>query len=361
MAPVSNRVLVCMNRFQGYEKTIPDALDQLGYQAQWSDARPGNGFLVKFLTRLGLLQRIAFISRANVDRIVADAREFKADTVLLISPENLRAAELHSVRSALPGARLILYFFDSSANRHLDQEMIDAVDEAYSFDLDDCDRFDRLGFVPLFHHNEAYAKPVSAAEDPAYDYCFIGTGRVRRVKLLAGIAKKARERGAEFFFYLYAPSLLQYVLFRAFARFYGYDGILSRQSLSFETYLHMLGRSACVIDIEQQDQGGLTIRTMDAVFAGRPLATSNSNIKRHDFFAHFPITVFSDKTLDVSIPERINSTKSDELFHKYHILNWLRTLLTGDLPEYRVDDKMDVSSRAAQNIRMVEMAADKPI
>lgn len=338
MTKVNNRVLVIMNRFQGYEISIPEALRANGHEALWSDARPGNGFFVKALTRLGLLQHIKPISRANVRRIIADAVQYQANTLLLISPENLRALEIEQLRAALPNIRIVLYLYDSSANRHLDQRMIDNVDNAYSFDIDDCDFFDDLVFVPLFHHHEAFSAPTASETDHDYDFCFIGTGRVRRLKVLAGIARKARQNGKRCFFYLYAPSFSQYALFYFYAKLHQFDGTLSRQSVPFETYLDTLARSACVIDIEQQNQGGLTIRTMDAVFAGRPFATSNENIERHDFYPHFPISVFSTETLEVQVPSVGDTVRAEHFFHKYHVGNWLETILSGNIQSYRKHD-----------------------
>lgn len=41
------RILVVMNRFQGYEKSIPAAIEALGHEVRFSDARPSNSFLME--------------------------------------------------------------------------------------------------------------------------------------------------------------------------------------------------------------------------------------------------------------------------------------------------------------------------
>lgn len=338
MPQSSERVLVCMNRFQNYESKIPDALGELGYEARWCDARPGNSFTLKFLIRLGILQHIRPLSRRNTQRIVAEAHSFGADTLLLISPENLRASQIKELRASLRGVRILLYFYDSSSNRYLDQEMIDSADAAYSFDMDDCDRYMNLKFIPLFHTHQNFVVPRSKDTSKDYNYCFIGTGRVRRVKVLARLARTVKANGSNYYFFLYAPSALQYWLFRTVATIYGYEGVLSRESMSFEKYLSIFDSSDCVIDIEQQNQGGLTIRTMDSVFAGSLLATSNRNVTRHDFFEHFPISTFSTDKLDIKVPKARQSALTEHFFHKYHIGHWLTAILTGEVPRYRVEE-----------------------
>lgn len=334
-APLAHRkgrtrghVLVVMNRFQGYETKVPEALQRIGYEAQWCDARPGNGFATKVLTRLGLLQHIAPISRANVSRIAATARDFDADTLLLISPENLRAPEMQQLREALPGMRILLYLWDSSGNRHLDQAMIDAADSTFSFDLDDCHSFADLCHLPLFHGHTEFPASSDRQTDPIFDYNFVGTARIRRIKVLSGIIAQAKRADERCFFYLFAPSLLQYVFFRVVAACHGYSGALSRQSLPYTVYLEILSKSACAIDIEQEAQGGLTIRTIEAVFAGRPLATTNANVAHHDFCAHFPVSVFCPNALDINVPRSPNTDMARHFFDKYRIDNWLETIMS---------------------------------
>jgi hypothetical protein len=323
-----------MNRFQGYEKTIPSVMEELGYNSEWSDARSSNSFLAKALLRAGISQRIRSVSRKNVDRIVGDARRLSADTILLVSPENLRRREIEWLREDLPGIKIVLYIYDSSTNRYLDQAMIDGVDVAYSFDLNDCRDYSNLWFLPLPHHHDEFAQPTESQEFTMYDFCFIGTARVRRLRVLSDIAKKAGSDNKSCYFYLYAPSLLQYLLLKSVGRACGYEGFLSRESIPFETYLDTLRQSSCVVDIEQTNQGGLTIRTMDTVFGGRPLATSNANVAHHDFFDHFPITIFSADDADVEVPKVCYSSQADLYFAKYHISNWLRTMMLGQVDDY---------------------------
>lgn len=332
-------VLLIMDSFQKYEHRIPEELRKLGYAAQWCDARPSNSVLAKMAVRLGLMQRIGPAIRANTDRMILAARAAQADTLFLVSQETVRGPQLKQLRQALPGIRIILYAWDSSANRHLDQEMIDRSDVAYSFDLDDCARFNNLYHIPLFHPHQVYKAPKSTLPRSrlAYDYCFIGSSRSRRLKMLAHIGHCARKRNRRYFFFLFAPSFLQYAVFWVQARWWGYDGNLSRTSMGYEQYLETLRQSACVIDIEQAEQGGLTIRTMDTVFAGLPLATSNKNISRYDFFPHFPISMFSASEAEIEFPKKQDTVRAMEFFEKYKISTWLETILSGQPPNYRLD------------------------
>lgn len=330
------RVALITAKYQNYERQIPQAIGEIGYEALWIDERVGNSFWAKMLTRLGLMQRLRPLVERHTDRIAAAAAAFGADKILLVSPETLRAREIARLRRKLPEARIILYVYDSSANRQLRQDMIDAADTAYSFDTVDCDAFERLHHVPLFHSHRIDKITFGTAAEPDFDFCFIGTARLRRIEVLSRVIRRLRADRARFHFYLFAPSLPQYLWFRLGAFWYGYGGTLSRARVPFETYVDTMQRSACVVDVEQANQQGLTIRTIDAVFAGRPLATSNPRVAEHDFFAHAPVSVFSPEDPVLEVPAIPPVERWRGFFDKYHIHAWLETILSEARPGYRI-------------------------
>ncbi len=322
-----SRVLVVMPSFHKYESLIPDALERIGYDAKWTDVRPSNTFWMKFYIRIGLVQHTRNFRLRNCNRIINDAKEFGATTILLISPEAVYGPEIEQIKSAIPGIRVVLYLWDSSANRYLDQQMIDSSDAAYSSDATDCEAFSNLSHVPPFHCIEDINLAPRSEKEADQNFCFIGTARMRRIRILAKIARKLSKEGQTFYFYLFAPSVYHYLAFSAYAFLHGYRGILSRKGLDYSDYVSNMTKSNCVIDIEQKDQGGMTSRAIDAVFAGCPLMTSNKNIKKHDFFSHFPVHVFSVEKLDLMIPQSKRSAVQQYYFEKYHISTWLETIL----------------------------------
>ena len=347
--PSRGSILVIMNRFQGYETLIPDALRDIGFDAAWVDARPSNGMFVKILIRLGVWQWIRPLSRLNVKRILSMARGQSPDTLVLISPENLGAEEMQQLRAGLPGVRIVLYLWDSSANRSLEQSMIDAADAAFSFDLDDSRSYKNLTYLALFHSHERFYPARPQKQAARFDFWFVGTARLRRVRLLSRISRLTTSKGGSYFFHLSAPSILQLVFFRLCAVLVGFSGVISRHGISKEQYLKTLNDAGCVIDVEQRHQNGLTMRTMEAVFAGSPLATSNRSIVETELYHHFPITVFSERDLAISVPQPRQTSESEVLFHRYHVNAWLENLLQDrDVQAAVVDAPTDASTAESQ-------------
>lgn len=329
------RVALVMNKFQGYEVSIPAAMRTAGFDAAWFDARISNGFFAKLLIRLGVVQRIRPLNDAHTDRLADRLAAYRPDRVLLISPETIHARDIARMRARLPQARIILYLWDSSQNRALDQATIDAVDAAYSFDTADCDHYTDLAHVPLFHFHEIGDIGPARTAPCDYDYCFVGTGRVRRIRVLSKVIARLKAQGATYRIYLFAPSLAQYILFKICAWRNRFGGTISMRKVPFADYLDMLNRSACVIDVEQENQKGLTIRTIDTVFAGRPLMTTNANVAAHDFYGHVPIGVFDPRDPDLSIPGQVRSEAWQDYFRKYSVSRWIETILTEQRPNYR--------------------------
>lgn len=325
--PSRGSILVIMNRFQGYETLIPIALRNIGFDAAWVDARPSNGIFVKILIRLGIWQWVRPLSRMNVERILSVARPLRPDSLVLISPENLGVMEMQQLRAGLRGVRIVLYLWDSSANRRLEQSMIDAADVAFSFDLDDSRTYANLTYLPLFHSHERLCPEYRQKPTAKFDFWFVGTARVRRVRLLSRISRLTTSKGGRCFFHLSSPSMVQLVFFRLCAALFGFNGVISRRGISKELYLKTLGEAGCVIDVEQRNQNGLTMRTMEAVFAGSPLATSNRSIIETELYHHFPISLFSESDLDISIPPPRQTPQSEVLFRRYHVNVWLETIL----------------------------------
>ena len=91
----------------------------------------------------------------------------------------------------------------------------------------------------------------------------------------------------------------------------------------------ILEDTVSVVDIEHPDQSGLTIRTIEAVFSGRKLITTNSDIVNYDFYDSNNILVI-DRKYPV-IPDGFLEGKATEmkpdLVDKYSIKGWLKELL----------------------------------
>jgi len=340
MSRTGQRVVLIVPNFFGYEKKIKDAIKQYGNDCLVLDERIGNSFWAKFLTRIRLLQRITPVMRRHMARISAELGVYHPDIILLINPETLGSREIASIREANPQARVVLYMWDSSSKKPVNESLAAVVHTAYSFDIVDCNRILGWYHVPLFHSHTSSAR----RDDPGdsikeHDFSFIGTARPRRVAILAKIGRIMKKESRPFFFYLLAKSPVHYVYYLMLAKYCGYTGIISRSNIDYNTYTEISRRSRCVIDIEQCDQAGLTIRTMEAVFSGVPLLTTNTHIKQYDFFSKTAVYIWDEADEWLPDGDEIQGENRDnhEYFTQYSINNWVRVLLDEETPDYTVN------------------------
>lgn len=323
----NKRLLLLIPSFHNYEHRIVEMAESLGYQCLRLDERIGNSVCQKTLTRLGIAQKIRPVMEHYLANLVKTGRDFNPDVVLVINTETLNEKTVAKLRAALPRARFLIYMWDSSTKKRVTRGMYARFDRAFSFDPEDCERVDILHHIPLFHLNDRMDwHTTREGGDFAYDCTFVGTARMRRMSILARAAKRLAAQGKRFYFYLYAPSLPHYIGYRVLQVLTNYRGIVSRKSIPYETYQAIIARSASCIDIEQSDQKGLTMRTLEVVFSGRPLITTNRWVSQYDFYREFPISVF-DPTGELEIPTGRPTQVASRLFAKYSLRNWLESIL----------------------------------
>lgn len=327
------RVVLICPQFHSYQAVLEKACAALGHSALMLDERIGNSFLAKFATRAGLVRRIPALARGHIERLIARVGAERPDVVLLINVETVDADAVAGMRAASPGTRIVLYMWDSSRNKPLPDALIRAVDHAYSFDPTDCARREGLHHLPLFHSHDAPPAPDTA--DPEYDYSFIGTAHPRRIKVLADLARRFRRDGTPYFFYLFSQSGPHHLYHRLLAARHGYRDALSRQRIAFDEYIRVTRTSRAAIDVEHQDQQGLTIRTFESIFAGTPLITTNASLALYDFAGDVAAEVFdpSDDTAPLPLPARRPATDYAAHFDRFHVTRWLRTMIAGETPD----------------------------
>ena len=319
-------VLLISPRLFGYETRIQDAMIQLGHTVHWQDERLGNGFWDKTLTRFGLMHlfksRIAgFVSELKG---VIDQRDI--DTVVIVCPETLRGVELAALKAHKPSLKIVAYAWDTQTQKPIDDKTHQVVDVAYSFDLEDCEKDSRLVHMPLFHSVDVPA-PKEVTSDKTYDFSFIGSGRMRRIVVLAELEKAVERAGKNAYFYIYAQSYPHYLFFRLLQWKTGYKGQISREKVGYTTYLDVAQNSACVVDIEFAAQSGLTMRTIETVFARRPLLTTNAIAERYDFAAHGGIAILNEGNISVEDMDLATPDWPDTMFEAYHLRNWSKNLV----------------------------------
>lgn len=121
--------------------------------------------------------------------------------------------------------------------------------------------------------NQVYRHPSSLlakkTADGANDVLFIGKDKSRSA-FIAQLAQQLQQQGVSFDFYIIKDK--HTVPIRQLEPYY-HD-----REMSYEESLARIMHVNCIIEIMQQGQTGMTLRTLEAMFLGKKLITTNPNI-----------------------------------------------------------------------------------
>ena len=288
------RVLLVAPQFFGYEKRISERLESQGAEVHFVDDRPSNGVLSKVLIRLGsiFIQPIlAAYHREEIKRL----RDIPFDDMLFIEPESCSAETIRGYREAFPGARLILYMWDSFENKagHL-RGSLKYFDKAFSFDRSDCNEYG-LSFRPLFFASTP-SSSLNEATD-TYGFSFIGTIHSDRLRIIKDLAGQAKRDGISIFVYPYLPSKLIFWLYKLTKREFWNTSQRDFffNSLPYTEVLHTMRDSIAIVDIEHPGQRGLTMRTLEVIGACKKLITTNLEVVHYPFYSPDRVQIIDRK------------------------------------------------------------------
>lgn len=100
-----------------------------------------------------------------------------------------------------------------------------------------------------------------------------------------------------------------------------------RKEISYKKNLEFITESEVLIDIVQNGQSGLTIRTMESLFFGKKLISNNKEIKNTDFYDENNIFIWDKDTNNTQIAAFLAKTYrpiSMAILQKYTVEVWLK-------------------------------------
>ena len=104
-----------------------------------------------------------------------------------------------------------------------------------------------------------------------------------------------------------------------------YKDIYINEYIPYTTVLNSISKSKAIIDITKENQNGLTLRVLEAIFMNKKLITNNSNIKNEFFYDPNKIYIIEDDKYE-SLDRFINSGKIEydkKTKEYYSFENWL--------------------------------------
>ena len=320
-------LLICPKTFD-YHVEIINALGKMGAKVDYFDERPSNTAISKILIRVnkGLIDsKIREYYKNILNNIAKDSYDY----VLIVKAESIPNDVILKLKKLNPKAKIILELWDSIANNSAAQEKINLVDKAFSFDRNDCKKYN-MNFRPLFYiekYNDIAIKP----SETKYDLLFVGTVHSDRYKVLKSLQAKLEKDGYKVFYYMYIPNkILYYIRKFIFGELKGASiEEFKFKSINQDEVLSLVSKSKVIVDIQHPKQTGLTMRTIEMLGANKKIITTNSNITEYDFYSESNICVVHRdmNNLDMEFFKSEYIPVANNIKEKYSIEAWLMELL----------------------------------
>lgn len=261
-------------------------------------------------------------NRNHGNSILKKIQKQKFDYVLVIDGKQLDNNFYVSLRNQMKDAKFINYHWDAVRINELGRSIIDLVpffDKVYSFDSLDCEKYDKLNYLPLFY-KQKYAKK----KEKIHDLSFVGSiTKYRRYEYVKKVEKYCSNNDISFKYYL-KISLRDYIKFLINGKFMTN---INFRNISYSKIQEIYSSSKVVVDLPNQIQSGLTMRVIEVLADGLKLLTSNSAIQHESFFDKKNINIIDLNNIKID-KKFIDSDCTPIDMSNYSIKEWIKVLFS---------------------------------
>lgn len=310
------------------EREIIKKLVDSGAKVNYYDERPSNNNFVKGIIRL---KRSVYQHRIDTyyKKILLQTNNDIYHYLFVNRGEVVPEFFLVAFKKSHPDCEFIFYTWDSFKNQSHPTKILKYFDRKFTFDPDDAIDFN-LNFRPLFYL-DPYSEIKKLSDNKIkYDLLFLGTAHSDRYRITNIVINWCNENKLTSFYYYFIHGRLVYFYKKIFDKsFQLFDyKKLSFESLTTNQILELYKNSNVILDINHPGQKGLTMRTFEAIGAGKKIITTNSEIKRYSFYNEKNIYLIdrNNIVLDKSFFDSSYEDISNELYEKLSIEGWLYCL-----------------------------------
>lgn len=219
-----------------------------------------------------------------------------------------------------PNARKILYLWNIAClGKEINHYLIDHSWEIWTFD-EEQSKLNNWNYIGQFYDGNI----LKNKGEIRYQFCFCGYNKGRD-NILCELARKFNGLHLNYKFIIREWGIPNYI------NSYKNKGLRSFITL-FETnyysYLEIIEKSNCIVDIVQNGQIGLTMRVMESLFYNKKLLTNNRDIINYPFYSKDNIFVLGQDNFE-TITSWLNipyNTSVVKYCNDYSVIAWYRKM-----------------------------------
>mgnify|MGYP000926773665 CR=1 FL=1 len=236
------------------------------------------------------------------------------DTVI-IHASKITPPVARFIRRQAPNIRIIVWYWNPVDKCVPLNEFSDCNCEIWSFDEDDCVRYG-IKYNTQYYFDNVLLKN----EEPELDVFFVG-GDKGRIEGLINLQQHWDALGISSYFHITPTG-------RKKDR---YKGVYKKR-IDYAEVLDYISKSKAILDYVSEQQSGLTLRPLEALFFRKKLITNDQSIVDRDFYKEQNIFVLG-KDDPSTLVRFLNSGYlpiKEEIVNKYDFDSWLNRFATGN-------------------------------
>ena len=107
------------------------------------------------------------------------------------------------------------------------------------------------------------------------------------------------------------------------------DNRQRKDALVYKDYLEKVKSSKVLCEINQENQSGLTVRALEALFFKKKLITNNVSIKEYDFYHPANILVLNENTTEQELAHFLAvpfENVDEQIIRNYEVNSWVKNV-----------------------------------
>lgn len=242
-----------------------------------------NGFIIKkAIQRLIVKKRLKSLYKYAFDESWYENQKEKCDIIIIEALKGKRNVIEYLVES-FPDSRIVLWYWNTVNEYTIDpNDDICKKCELWSFDEQDCKKYG------MYYNSQYYNKKINVNKNMniVNDIYFIGQdkGRYAQIKLYE---EKFKNLGLRTQFHVTAD--------RNKAK---NKNIKYKKGIPYIKVVEEISKSRAILDIPIDNQVGLTLRPLEAIFFSKKLITTNRDIINYPFYSHKNVFILGKDKLE---------------------------------------------------------------
>ncbi len=204
-------------------------------------------------------------------------KEIKFDYFLVVAGQEFSKEFIQELKKRNPKIKCILYLWDKFEYTTL-RNSAEEFDYIFSFDSEDCRKYG-FYFRPSFYLDEVKENKINYNERK-YDIFYLGALRdKKRYEIIKEVFDLAKNLNLSSFLKLYVNKKNKKYLPKNYLK-----EIVLKKKISYIENINLIKNSRCILEINISKQNGLTLRSIEAIGSGTKVITTNTLIKKYDFY-----------------------------------------------------------------------------